>query len=67
MALFAPSIALDAQQVMSAPVSLDLAGIAIQVLQGWYNTTTGLWDGAGWWNSANALVCFILTIAFCLR
>ncbi|KAI0489898.1 glycoside hydrolase family 76 protein [Xylaria cf. heliscus] len=28
---------------------------AINVLQDWYNPTTGLWDGTGWWNSANCL------------
>jgi hypothetical protein len=22
-------------------------------LQGWYNTTSGLWDTCGWWNGAN--------------
>ncbi|KAH8196584.1 hypothetical protein TruAng_009242 [Truncatella angustata] len=28
---------------------------ALQVLQGWYDNTTGLWDTTGWWNSANCL------------
>src|SRR4051812_37507176 len=28
---------------------------AVSVLQQWYNPTNGLWDGAGWWNSANCV------------
>ena len=28
---------------------------ALQTLQGWYNSTSGLWDTAGWWNGANCM------------
>jgi hypothetical protein len=31
------------------------AQFALQTLQIWYNAGTGLWDTAGWWNSANAM------------
>lgn len=28
---------------------------ALETLQNWYNTTTGLWDTCGWWNGANCM------------
>lgn len=28
---------------------------AVDALQEWYNTTSGLWDTTGWWNSANVV------------
>jgi predicted alpha-1,6-mannanase (GH76 family) len=28
---------------------------SVKALQSWYNTTSGLWDSTGWWNSANCL------------
>ncbi|PKY00425.1 Six-hairpin glycosidase [Aspergillus campestris IBT 28561] len=31
------------------------ARLAVDTLQGWYNTTTGLWETTGWWNGANCL------------
>lgn len=31
------------------------AETAFNVLQGWYNTKTGIWNTTGWWNSANCL------------
>jgi hypothetical protein len=29
--------------------------VALATLQTWYNTTSGIWDTTGWWNSANCL------------
>lgn len=31
------------------------AQAGVQMLHSWYNQETGLWDGTGWWNSANIL------------
>jgi hypothetical protein len=31
------------------------AEFALSRLQIWYNAGTGLWDTAGWWNSANVM------------
>jgi uncharacterized membrane protein len=31
------------------------AECALVGLQRWYNTTTGIWETAGWWNSANVM------------
>jgi predicted alpha-1,6-mannanase (GH76 family) len=30
-------------------------GFALETLQGWYNTSTGLWESTGWWNGANIM------------
>ncbi|KAF9895270.1 hypothetical protein FE257_000173 [Aspergillus nanangensis] len=31
------------------------AKAGVETLQGWYNKSTGLWDTAGWWVSANCM------------
>jgi predicted alpha-1,6-mannanase (GH76 family) len=41
--------------VLSAPSGHSKAEVAFNTLQTWYNTTSGLWDTTGWWNSANCL------------
>lgn len=38
----------------SAAISLTNAEQAFYTLQGWYNPGSGIWDGDGWWNGANA-------------
>jgi predicted alpha-1,6-mannanase (GH76 family) len=35
------------------------AKTGINALQKWYQPATGLWQGTGWWNSANALTAVI--------
>jgi predicted alpha-1,6-mannanase (GH76 family) len=34
---------------------LDRAAYGIKTLQSWYNSSTGLYQTTGWWNSANAV------------
>ncbi|CAN9459756.1 unnamed protein product [Alternaria alternata] len=29
--------------------------LALETLQNWYNTSTGLWESTGWWNGANIM------------
>lgn len=41
-------------QVRQLPNQLQRAARGIKTLQGWYNSSTGLYKTTGWWNSANA-------------
>ncbi|OJJ88177.1 putative glycosyl hydrolase [Aspergillus glaucus CBS 516.65] len=34
---------------------LSRAETALDVLQSWYNTSSGIWDTCGWWNGANCM------------
>lgn len=34
---------------------LSRAETTLDVLQSWYNTSTGIWDTCGWWNGANCM------------
>src|SRR6266568_6156500 len=35
------------------------AAAAIRALRRWYDPASGLWQGTGWWNAANALTAVI--------
>ncbi|CAG7919551.1 unnamed protein product [Penicillium olsonii] len=54
--LLAPSLA---SLLFTGNAIADDAGArardSLQVLQGWYNTSSGIWDTAGWWNGANCM------------
>ncbi len=43
----------------SSPDSVKRAELAAQALQTWYVPRTGLYQGTGWWNAANALTTII--------
>jgi predicted alpha-1,6-mannanase (GH76 family) len=44
---------------MANPDFRNGAKTGINALQKWYKPATGQWQGAGWWNSANALTAVI--------
>jgi predicted alpha-1,6-mannanase (GH76 family) len=44
---------------MAAPEYQARAAAAVRALQRWYVPRTGLWESAGWWNAANALMAVI--------
>jgi len=44
---------------VAAPDFRSCAKTGINALQKWYKPATGLWQGTGWWNSANALTAVI--------
>jgi len=49
--LVLPHLARCADKAAYTSNTLD----AIKALQAWYDPKSGLWHGAGWWNSANSL------------
>jgi len=44
-----------ARLTISAPSGHTKAEVAFNTLQTWYNTSSGIYDTTGWWNSANCL------------
>lgn len=43
----------------TAPVPAGAVRAAVNRLQQWYNSGTGLWNSTGWWNSANVLTVLV--------
>ncbi|KAI1755580.1 glycoside hydrolase family 76 protein [Xylaria castorea] len=47
---------MSSHNIFKSQAAYDTNSVAaIHTLQTWYNQGTGLWDGTGWWNSANCL------------
>ncbi|TVY92376.1 Mannan endo-1,6-alpha-mannosidase [Lachnellula willkommii] len=44
-----------ARMAILAPSGRTKAEVAFNTLQTWYNTSSGIYDTTGWWNSANCL------------
>lgn len=44
-----------AQSYLNITDPTQRAALALDALQFWYNTGTGLWETTGWWNSANIM------------
>jgi predicted alpha-1,6-mannanase (GH76 family) len=55
----ARALSREAESQSVATDYLEMAGLGIETLQGWYVWGTGLWTTAGWWNSANALTALV--------
>src|ERR1700685_330975 len=50
---------MDAEQHPPEPDYRAYAAAGASALQHWYRPSRGLWQGAGWWQSANALTAVI--------
>jgi len=50
---------LGADRISLAQAHQSMAQAALNTLQKWYDSQTGLWKTTGWWNSANALYTVI--------
>ena len=50
---------MNAEQHPPEPDYRAYAAAGARALQRWYRPSRGLWQGAGWWQSANALTAVI--------
>lgn len=57
--LLALALALPLGAAAQKSVLRERTAASVATMMGWRDTTTGIWENAGWWNSANVLTALL--------